>query len=155
MMMNAMYWHNLIEVVLELAGISACVIAFLAVVITGLIYYTEGPGYSAALDVINSQYLNDTGTGFDYSKNNLPVTMSGAPRARINTPAYRNGDKEYDKRKGIIMPPEPEEIEVDADDMPDDPENEPDVVEWDTVDRGAIAAKFPQRKVLAPKNKVW
>lgn len=44
MMMNAMFWHNLIEVVLELAVITLCVIAFLAVVITGYLYYTEGPG---------------------------------------------------------------------------------------------------------------
>ena len=153
MMMNAMYWHNLIEVVLELAGITACVIAFLAVVITGFIYYTEGPGYSAALDVINSQYLSEDGKSFDYSKNNLPVTMSGAPRDRIITPAYRNGDKKYDKDKGVIMPPEPDEIEVDADDMPD--ENEPEIVEWDTVDRAAVEAKFPQLKVLTPKNKAW
>ena len=150
MILNAMFWHNLIEVVLELAGITACVIAFLAVVITGYLYYTEGPG--SIPDEVWDLYTK----GGKYNYQHMGTSgQNGAPRARIDVPAYRNGDKGYDKDKGEIMPPDPEEIEVDADDMPEDPENEPDVVEWDTVDQNAIAAKFPQRKVLAPKNKVW
>ena len=86
MMMNAMYWHNLIEVVLELAGITACVIAFLAVVITGYLYYTEGPG--AIPDEVwdlytkggkyNYQHMGDSGN-------------SSAPRA-YSDPRGRHGN---------------------------------------------------------------
>lgn len=130
----------------------ACAVPFAAVYFM-VRYYLEGPPHDRALDVINSQYISADGKSYDWSKGDLPQGMYGAPRDRIQTAAYRNGDTRYDKDKGVVMPPEPEEIDVDADDMPD--ESEPDVVEWDTVDGEAIAAKFPQLKILAPKNKTW
>lgn len=153
--MSAMDIHNAVgNVMTVILTVIACFIPFAAVFFMAR-YYLTGPPHDRALDVINSQYLSADGKSYDWSKGDPPHGMYGAPRDRIQTAAYRNGDTQYDKDKGVIMPPEPEEIEVDADDMPDDPENEPDVVEWDTVDQDAIAAKFPQRKVLAPKNKVW
>ena len=145
--------HNTIgNVMTVVMTVAACAVPFAAVYFM-VMYYLNGPPHDRALDVINSQYLSADGKSYDWSKGDLPQHQYGAPRDRIQTAAYRNGDTQYDKDKGVVMPPEPEEIDVDADDMPD--ESEPDVVEWDTVDGDAIAAKFPPRKILAPKNKTW
>lgn len=146
--------HNAIGDAMTIV-LTACACAFPFAVVYFLVrYYLEGPPYDRALDVINSQYLSADGKSYDWSKGDLPQGMYGAPRARIEIAAYRNHDTEYDKDKGVVMPPEPEDDEEEsttATDFPEDESTDAPMIEFTIPDYDAMKAQ-PMPKTLKAKT---
>ena len=140
--MNALEVHSLIGAIFTLVLLTVTVIAFLAVVITMAIYYIDGP-QDRALDVVGSQYLSADGKRYDWSKGDLPQGRQGAPRARINTPAFQHIP--------LTGPDDDEEEseEPTADDTPED-EGTDTTIEFDIPDYAALSAAKPP-KILRPR----
>lgn len=157
-MSGAMEIHDAIgsAMTIVLTGI-ACAFPF-AVVYFMARYYLMGPPHDRALDVINSQYLSADGKSYDWSKGDLPQGMYGAPRARIQVAAYRNFDTEYDKGKGVVMPPEPEDDEEEtttASDFPEDENTDAPTIEFTVPDIEALKAIPPPKTLKAKTVPPW
>lgn len=142
MILSALQVHDFIGAVLELILILACVVAFLAVAITGFIYWTEGPGYEAALDVIGSQYVKEGKWDFSQGdENSIHESWNQIP---------------FEEKKRLIGEPDYEPAIDDAseeegpDDFPEEPANDAPMIEFSVPDY-TILKGVAGPKILKPK----
>ena len=146
--------HELIEgLIVFLLAVLTC-LAAIGAISALLWFYLDGPGWSAGIDVVGSQYVKDG--RFDWSTGDLPKYMQGAPRVRENGfAAYRDGDTEYEKGKGEVMPAEidwEEEGDGVAQDTPSEEDTAIPTMEWTAPENKSLTAEIRSWKALKPRK---